>query len=212
MSKTLHLCGLGPGWSLCPPMNEGRMIWGINNILVRREVNYVFEIHNFYEKFNRVKGGHVHQMATRLASGSKTPYIVREHWDFIPHIKQVIYPFGAIFQHFQTDLIGCSFDAMLALAIYTGWKNIQVYGFGANLASQYDYQVPSNNFWLGVCTGAGVNINFHSIGGLRHSDIMRTVDGMVYGLDQPQGKWPIVDTTLPACDCTKRHEAYCTDF
>jgi hypothetical protein len=193
-------------------MEEGRMIWGVNNILLRRPVNYVFEIHDFYEKFNRVKGGHVHQQAIRLASCSRTPYIVRQQWDFIPHIKQVVYPWESVFNYFQTDMIGCSFDAMLALAIYCGWKDIQVYGFGANLASIYDYQVPTNNFWLGVCLGAKVNINFHSIGGLRHSGVMRTVDGKVYGLDQPQRKFPMIDVTLPACDCTKRSEAYCTDF
>lgn len=210
MSKRIHLCGLGPGWSLCPPKATGRMIWGINNILNRRDVNYVFEIHNFYEKLNRLKGGHVHQQAIRKAAETKTPYIVRERWDFLPHLKQIVYPWNDIFKRFRSDYIGCTFDAMMALAIYCGYKDIQIYGFGANLASHYDYQVPSNNFWFGVCHGADINYKIHNIGGLRHTDVLRTTTGMIYGLDQPQIAHEAHDPTLPQCDCNKRNEAHCS--
>ena len=212
MEKTLHLCGLGPGWSLCPPVAPGRMIWGINNILCRRPVNYVFEIHDFHEKLHRLRGGHVHQKAIRIASRDKIPYIVREYWDFLPHLKQVIYPREDVFKYFQSDFLGCTLDAMIALGIYTGWKHIEVWGAGANLASLYDYQIPSNNYWIGYCHGSKIKIHFNTIGGLRHTDIMRTVNGMVYGFDIPQRDWGTVDVTLPACDCTKRHEAACTDY
>ncbi len=212
-NKVIHLCGLGPGWSLCPPMKEGRMIWGINNILNRRKVNYVFEIHDFHDKLNRLRGGHVHQKAIRLASRYKIPYIVRERWSFLPHLTQIVYPWEKIYEEFQTDHIGCSLDAMIALALYCGYTDLQMYGNGANLASIYDYQLPTNNYWVGVCHGRpDVNITFHNIGGLRHTDILRTVDGKVYGLDIPQREWPTIDPTLPECDCTKRHGLACSDF
>ena len=209
--RSLHICGLGPGWSLCPPMKPGRMIWGINAILLRRDVNYVFEIHDLYEKLSRVDAdGHIR--AIRRAEYKGIPYIVQREWDFLPGLKQVVYPLEAVCQRFQTDNIGCSLDAAIALGIYCGWKDIQVYGSGANLASLYDYQVPSNNYWVGVCHGANINIHFHSIGGLRHSDVMRTHDGLVYGFNVPQKKWPTIDTTLPACNCTRRNNYGCTDY
>lgn len=210
--RSLCLCGLGPGWSLCPPISDDKMIWGLNNVLLKREVNYVFEIHNFYEKFNRTKGGHIHQVACRKASETSTPYIVRNYWGFLPHLKQVVYPWKDVFNHFKTDAIGCTFDAMLALAMYCGWRKIDVYGFSSNYASVYDYQIPTNSLWVGIALGAGVDIKFHGIGGVRHTDLLRTADGMVYGLGEPQTMKEIIDVTLPACDCAKRNEAWCTLF
>lgn len=206
----IHLVGLGAGWSLCPPMKEGREIWGINTILLRRPVSMVFEIHNFHEKLNRLDG-HSHQRAIRTA-GSDTPYMVREYWDFLPHLHQIVYPWDEVFDEFQTDLVGCTFDAMIALAICCGYDDIQVYGAGANNASHYDYQVPSNNYWVGVCHGRKLNIKFHQIGNVRHTDIMRTHDGLIYGLGKPQGAWPTIDNTLPACTCTQTPNGYCVDY
>lgn len=209
MAKTVHLCGLGPGWTLCPPVKEGRMIWGMNNLVLRREVNYLFEVHDFEEKFHRLGEGLTHQAACQAAVRKGIPYIVREKWDFLPGLKQIVYPWEGVFNMVGSDNLGCTLDCMIALAVYCGYKDIQVYGQGANKATFYDYQVPSNNYWIGVCHGAKINIKFHNLAGLRHTDIMRTSNGRVYGLDIPQRPWPTIDTTLPACNCTKRHGNPC---
>jgi hypothetical protein len=102
---------------------------------------------------------------------------------------------------------------MIALALFCGYKDLQMYGNGANLASIYDYQLPTNNYWIGVCHGMpDVDITFHNIGGVRHTDLLRTVDGKVYGLGKPQRAWPTIDPTLPECDCTKKHGNACSDY
>lgn len=210
---TIHLMGLGPGWSLAPQCGPGVKIWGINNVLCWRPVDYVFEVHDWYKKLGRIRGGQVHQMGIRKGVETGTPYIVREHWPFVPNLKQVVYPWEAIFEKFQTDFLGCSMDCMIAFALYCGYTDLQIYGVGINKASRYDYQIPSLNYWLGYCNGAGVNVNIHTYGGYRHTDILRTFDGNVYGSQQPQRPWPTLDVTMKECDCVKRHEAHhCNDF
>lgn len=208
----LFICGLGPGWSTCPPRGCGVDIWGVNNILNRRPVDVVFEIHDFHEKLNRLRGSYVHRQAIRQAQEWNVPYVVREYWDFLPHLHQIIYPREEVFEELQTDFIGCTLDSMIALAVACGYQKIDVFGSGANFASLYDYQVPSNNFWIGYCLGRGIKIKFHHAGGLRHSDILSTHNGLVYGFNIPQRRWSYFDPTLPRCDCNKRNEAPCTDF
>lgn len=209
MAKRVHLCGLGPGWTLCPPMKEGRMIWGMNNVALRRDANYIFEIHDLREKFQRFGTGVTHMAAATAAARRGIPYIVREKWDFLPDLEQVVYPWESVFKMVGSDNIGCTLDAMLAMAIYCGYKEIHVYGQGSNRASLYDYQVPSNNYWVGVCHGAKIKIKFHNLAGLRHTDIMRTVNGKVYGLGIPQRPWPTIDVSLPDCNCTKHPDLVC---
>jgi hypothetical protein len=199
--------GLGPGWSAAPPCGQGEKIWGINNVCNWRDVDYVFEIHDYNNKLFRLRGGLNHQKAIRKAIRKKIPYIVREHWNFLPGLKQVVYPWEAVFQHFQTDFLGCSMDCMIAMAIYCGYKELQVYGLGINLASHYDYQIPSMNYWLGYCNGAGIKVRINNVDGWRHTDVLRTVDGEVYGLRKPQRAWPTHDPSLKPCDCTKSHNA-----
>ena len=211
--STIHLMGLGPGWSLAPQCGPGVKIWGINNVLCWRPVDYVFELHDWYNKLSRIRGGQAHLKGIRKGVAAGIPYIVRERWPFVPSLKQVIYPWEAIFERFQTDFLGCSMDCMLALAIYCGYKTIHMYGIGINKASRYDYQIPSMNYWAGVCTGAEIDLRIHTFGGYRHTDMLRNFDGKVYGLKKPQRKWPTLDVTLPDCDCVRKHEAYhCNDF
>lgn len=212
--RTIHLMGLGPGWSLAPPCGPGVKIWGINNVLNWRPVDYVMEIHNWRLKMTRLKGGGVHQRAMNKAVEMGIPYIVRERWDFAPGLKQVVYPWEAIFDKFGHDFLGCSMDCMMALAIYCGYNDINIYGLGINAASQYDYQLKSQNYWFGYCDGAGIKVTVHNVGGYRHTDIMRNDNGLIYGLNKPQTRVNHgLDPTLPECDCVKMHEAaHCFDL
>ena len=212
--QTLHLMGLGPGWSMAPECGPGVKVWGINNALNFRDVDYVMEIHNWRHKMYRLKGGCVHQRAVNRAIEKGIPYIVRERWDFVPGLKQVVYPWKSVFKMFNTDLLGCSMDCMIALGLYLGYKRLRVYGLGINHASHYDYQIPSMNYWFGVCDGAKVDLQVVNVDGYRHTDVMRTHNGLIYGLGEPQTVVSHgLDPSLPACDCTKVHDApHCSNF
>jgi hypothetical protein len=96
---------------------------------------------------------------------------------------------------------------MIAMAVYCGYTDIQLYGIGINAASPYDFQVPSMNYWMGVCHGRKINIQVNNPGAYKHTDILTTRNGEVYGLRKPQRPWPTFDPTKPMCKCMKEPNA-----
>lgn len=201
--RRVYITGKGPGWSECPKASDGNIVWGMTSILARnQDVTKVFEIHDFREKMFRPHEGLKHQECAREAIRLKIPYVVREKWDFFPGLIQEVYPREEVFNFFGTDFIGCSLDAMLALAIYEGFDSIHLYGNGQHRLGQYDYQLDSINFWLGVCVGKGVDFYINHWNDKRHTDILTTIDGMVYGFGIPQRAWSYTNT-VEGCACTR---------
>jgi hypothetical protein len=209
--KKVIILGKGPGWSECPEPTAEVPVWSMTNILVKRTaVTKVFEIHNLRKKFDRPRGeGLMHQEACREAQRLGIPYVVREHWDFLPNLIQHVYPWKDVFAEFNIDFIGCSMDAMIALAIHQGYESIHLHGTGQHRGSVYDYQVESINFWLGVCVGRKLEFYIHHWGGVRHSDILTTRDGLVYGLGGPMKLFSYTNT-VDGCTCNDMpHGAVC---
>lgn len=56
----------------------------------------------------------------------------------------------------------CSISWALALAIYLGYKNIEVYGVELNSATEYFYQQSNFKFWLGFAAGKGINVKIYT--------------------------------------------------
>lgn len=211
--KKLIILGKGPGWSECPKPTIDVPVWSMTNILIKRtDVSMVFEIHDLREKLGRVGEGYLHQEAISEAIRLNIPYVVREHWDFLPHLNQVVYPYEEVVNHFGIDLFGCSMDAMLALAIYQGYEEIHLHGTGQHRGSTWDYQIESINFWLGVCFGRGIRLYIHHWGGVRHTDILTTHDGLVYGFGGKQRVFDYTNTTESCTCCKMAHNPVCETY
>lgn len=185
--KEIILVANGKGWSESP--REG-VSWGINHILMQRPVDMVFEIHDLKEKFARFDEGAHHVRAMKIAAKENIPYMVRSHDEPIPiHIRKV-YPLETITKFFGTDLIGSSFDAMMAMAIYSGYESIKTYGFQMKRNATHDNQRESALFWIGQAMGRGIQMYWHKYkDNPEHSDMFLTRDGKVYGFDIPQRLW-----------------------
>lgn len=52
-----------------------------------------------------------------------------------------------------------SIDYALALGIYRGYKEIEMYGMPMRMGEEYTHQRPGLAFWAGLATGRGVKIN-----------------------------------------------------
>jgi hypothetical protein len=197
------ITGKGPGWSDCPKPTPETPVWGVTSIMRKNPyVSKVFEIHDLAEKFGRKHEGWTHQEAAIIAGNAGIPYVVREHWDLLPsNLPQEIYPLEEVIAEFGTDFIGCTMDACIALAIYQGYESIHIYGGGQHRDSEYDYQIDSLNFWLGVCTGRKIEFYLHQWGGVKHTDVLTTINGTVYGFDIEQRKFQYFNTMTP-CSCT----------
>jgi hypothetical protein len=199
--KTLNILGKGPGWSTCPEPTTEVPVWSMTNIITKRTaVTKVFEIHDLVEKFSRGSEGMIHQEAARYAAHLGITYVVSRHWDWLG-CKQEIYPLEKVIAAVGTDYLGCSLDLMIALAIVEGYQHINLYGMGQQRGDIYDYQLDSTNFWLGYCMGRGINFEIHHWGGVQHTDLMRTIDGHIYGLKVPQRPMPYSKVTK-RCTCT----------
>jgi hypothetical protein len=198
------ITGKGPGWSDCPRPTPETPVWGVTTIMRKNPyVTKVFEIHDLIEKMGRLHEGRGHQESAILAGNAGIPYVVREYWNHLPsNLPQEIYPIEEVIAEFGTDFIGCTMDACIALALYQGYDSIHIYGGGQHRGNEYDYQIDSLNFWLGVCTGRKVEFYLHQWGGVKHTDILTTINGMVYGFDLEQRKFPYFNSITP-CLCTK---------
>jgi hypothetical protein len=94
------------------------------------------------------------------------PIYMQKTYDDIPSC--VAYPLREI----QSELLGgfyrgeeamrklfsSSFSYMMALALYKGFERIEVYGIELNLEAEYVYQRESMAYWIGHCSGVGVEV------------------------------------------------------
>lgn len=144
-----------------------------------------FEIHDLDDGFRRW----LPQYKEWICSNhGKTLYINATHPD-VPHAT--VYPRREIFAHFDKFL--CDQDDkplhyytnsvawMLALAIYEGATEIALYGVdmaqhGIGLKSEYAYQRPSVELWLGIAAGKGIKVTIP-----KESDLLKTPH--LYGFD-----------------------------
>jgi hypothetical protein len=101
--------------------------------------------------------------------------------DGIPYIDRDNYPLGEVVKKFHTNYFGSTVDYALALAIYEGADEIDLYGVQMLIPTEYGYQKPSGDFWCGVAIGSGIKLSV-----LGDSSLMRTRDGKLYGYGTPQ--------------------------
>lgn len=76
--------------------------------------------------------------------------------------KKSLYPFKEIMDSYGNQKSVRYFTSsgpyMIALAIHEGYERIEVYGFEMSSATEYAYQKPCMEFWLGVALGKGLDI------------------------------------------------------
>jgi hypothetical protein len=210
--KRVIILARGPGWSAAPKPTPEVPVWGTTCILGMTEnVSKVFEIHDLVEKLNRPRAGWLHQEAIHIAMKRNIPYVVREHWNFLPGLQQEVYPWKEVFNHFGIDYMGCSLCLMIALALYEGYDSIHMYGNGQHRQSEYDNHLSSVAFWIGVMFGKGIDFYMHHYGGVKHTDLLTTTDGLVYGLNEPQSLFPHTNT-VDRCTCRDSAYKICNAF
>lgn len=103
--------------------------------------------------------------------------------EFLPTITRE----GEIIRYFTS-----SFAYMCSLALLEGFKTIGIWGFDMGTETEFKYQKPSTEFWLGVAAGRGVEIQLPKIcqllrGGLYGYEVSRMINRQ--RLEHLQGKW-----------------------
>lgn len=169
-------------------------VWTLNNAKSTRKetqelpkVTRVFEMHP--------EGLLRHPLYDPQESGENL------HWNWLmneKHSYQVItlvpmegvdnnkvYPFEAIEGHGAivrdgepVDYATATFCYMLALAIWENYDFIEIWGFDPATGTEYAYQKPGAEYWMGVARGRGIKIWLHKKSNL--------LNGSLYGYEASQ--------------------------
>lgn len=173
-SKSMKIIIIGKGdyWQEAPYDGE---TWGVNNLILRRRVKRVFDLHKFE------KGDDLQVSIKNEANRIGALYINLEN-----------YPIDEIKAFFKTDYFSNSIDYMIALAIYEKATSIDLYGVNMLAGDEWAYEKPGVDYWCGQAMGRGIEINNYS----PISTIMRIEGGLLYGYltnQEPNPKVEIED-------------------
>lgn len=192
MVNHVIILGKAQGWEYAPFFYEDdtAQTWGMNDHILSRPFDMLFEIHDIYEMLLSDPRG---QRFLDRVNEMEIPILCQEHYDFIPTSEP--YPVEEICNHFGIDYFTSSIDYMLAYGIWKGIKKIDIYGVHVAGDTEWSHQKASLEFWIGVAIGRGIDIKIHGSPTilktiyLGHETVpdRDTKDGLCYGyLTEPR--------------------------
>lgn len=162
----VSIVGKGHGCADAP--HEGET-WGVCQCLRRRDFSKIIDM-NDYSLW-----GQTEAIADKLSRRAAEK-------NGVPYIDLTNYPLREVTEHFGVDYFTNTVDYALALAIYQGFTEIDLYGVNMAWGSEYSFEKPGVEFWIGMAKGRGIKITVHG----DESTILKTRDGKLYGYGTPQ--------------------------
>lgn len=101
----------------------------------------------------------------------------------VEYIDLENYPLKQVINRFKTDYFTSTVDYAMALALFDGFDDIQLYGVNMANHSEYSHQKPGVEFWCGYALGLGAKVAVNG----KISTIMKTRDKKLYGYGTCQG-------------------------
>jgi hypothetical protein len=159
------LVAKGMGWRDAPGEGE---TWSICQHITKTKVTRIIDMNDYslwgdgearYDKMSRTR-------ATR---------------EGIPYVDLTNYPLQKVVEFFGTDYFSNTVDYALALAIYEGFTEIDLYGVQMEEGSEYAFEKPGVEYWIGRAQGKGIKVTVFG-----ESTIMKTRDGKLYGYGTEQ--------------------------
>lgn len=175
MSKLIIL-GLAPTNEIINYENE---IWGVNEAYSIYKCNKIFEMHK-REYSNKYINRYTRNSYIEELKHLNIPiYMQNRYKDINTSIKYPIEELINYFSHMHQNklLFRSSIDYMLALAIYKGYKEIDVIGVDMATITEYRKQRQSLLMWYGIALSKKINIQIKS------KLFWREEDKELYGYD-----------------------------
>ncbi len=147
----IQIIGKGPGWEHAPIEGE---IWGVNDLVLRRPVKLVFEMHDI-DRFLEIKHGNIEQEIKEI-NKLGIPVITQKKHRLLP--TAIPFPIDEMpFRYFTNSIA-----YMIAYAIYKKATEIELYGVPLLYVEEYTKQLPCVEFWLGYAMAKGIKVTVHS--------------------------------------------------
>jgi len=162
----MNIIGKGQGWADAPKDGES---WGITQLILRRPVSRVVDMNDYtlWGEREAKDAELARQEALRLG---------------VEYVDLHSYPLQSVIERFKTDYFTSTVDYAIALALYEGHKEIDLYGVNMARPGEYAYQKPGADFWCGMAIGMGVKLTVHG----KWSSLMLTRDNLLYGYGTKQ--------------------------
>ncbi len=197
--EKVYIIGTANTKDIIPWDDKNAEYWGVNNLygvdLKGMHYDRWFEIHNIWQdpmtkKMLRrgsaeFRGQAVTEYLEGLAKLKCTVYM-QKHWPILIPLS-IQYPLDDVVnwfvgKGFQTGFcryLTNTISYEIVLAIYLGFKEIQVWGVDMSAGTEYAGQRPSCEFWLGVARGMGIEIVIPS-----QADLLKC--RFMYGFEEKQ--------------------------
>lgn len=164
-TKRLAIVGCSDSKALAPFEDPDIEIWSVNNAYghIKRYSRW-FEIHtiefndgHFTRRWNRDFRGLDVDIYLSHLSALDCPVYMQKHWDCIP--KSIEFPLGDVTKYFGNDrYFTNTISYQIALAIMEGFEEIQIWGVDMAVDTEYHWQRPSVEYWIGIAKGMGIKI------------------------------------------------------
>lgn len=131
-----------------PYHDESFDVWAVGTAMTHGKqlvprVDRIFELHS----------KHRWEMRTRFYNERECPVYMQEECPEVP--RSVKFPKDKILSKYR-DYFTNSISWMTALAIEEGYKEIHYYGVHMATVSEYAYEMPSCEYFIGVAEGKGI--------------------------------------------------------
>jgi len=141
-------------------------VWVFNEALRSdwcKRADAVFQLHQpviWRSSTNRNDPKHYEWLKT-----TSVPVYMLDHFEDVP--ASVKYPLDEIIadvfgNNQQIPYFTSSIAYAIALAVYRGYKRIEIYGVEMETQTEYEHQRIGVAYWIGIAVGRGIEINFHS--------------------------------------------------
>jgi len=163
----INIIGRAPDWKAAPL--EG-ICWGFNNHILERPYTAIFDMADV----RGVITGDVNEKWTAPPNSriDKLPESVKVCRQMgvpvytlaaIEGTTCIAYPFKEVCEHFKTDYFASGITYAMALAMYQGATQIDIWGVSLSVSDEYAYQKPCMEYWIGRAQGMGIKVTIHGM-------------------------------------------------
>lgn len=177
--KKVLMIGSAAGWEKAPFQDPSWDVWSLSRMyhsLPRWDV--WFELHPWERLCERLDGVTPQQEQMRLRAEYQQwlsqdhgrPIFMQRHYPQVPGCVQ--YPLDHILDTFPERYFTNSVSYMLALAIFQGVEQIQIWGVDMATKEEYTAQRSGVEYWVGLAQGAGIDVHIPDVSDLCKSRVL----------------------------------------
>ena len=175
MTKKVAIVGYTSTKDLVPWDDNSVIVWGLNDLYDQiPRYNRWFEMHSRGPLIDGWKSSRTNRNHLEVLQQMQCPIYMQQKHEDIPN--SVAYPLQEMLDQFGNYFTN-SISYMLALAIYEGYEEIQMYGVDMAVGTEYSQQRPSCEYFIGVAIGRGINVHIPEA-----SDLLKA--RCLYGYEQ----------------------------